>query len=168
MAGESSDRGEPSGKGQPSGTGQASGGGIGQPSAMGPASGTGLAGRRVVLIVDDHEDTRDLIAEVFAWRGAHAVRARSVEQALDLLRGVQVHAIVTDYAMPGMDGLTFVRRLRASEHHASTPIVMLSGQASDEVRREILALGGRYLSKPADLEALLAAVDSLLARSNAA
>jgi CheY-like chemotaxis protein len=132
------------------------------------SSPRGLADRDVVLVVDDHDDTREMVAEMLAWTGAHAIRVKSVPQALGVLRGARVDVIVTDYAMPGVDGLAFVRLLRQHESEAlrSVPVIMLSGQATESVQREVAALGATYLAKPMGIELLAGTIDSVLGRSS--
>lgn len=122
----------------------------------------------VILVVDDHEDTLDLISDFLRWKGAEPLSATSVPHAYRLLEGRlregrPVDAVVTDYAMPGGDGVSFLRQLRARAEHAHLPVVMVSGQASDDIVREAEALGARYLAKPLDLETLAATLRTAMA-----
>lgn len=117
----------------------------------------------VILVVDDHEDTLDLISDFLRWKGAEPLSATSVPHAYRLLEGRRVDAVVTDYAMPGGDGVSFLRQLRARAEHAHLPVVMVSGQASDDIVREAEALGARYLAKPVDLDTLAATLRTALA-----
>lgn len=121
----------------------------------------------VILVVDDHEDTLDLISDFLRWKGAEPLPATSVPHACRLLEGHRVDAVVTDYAMPGGDGVSFLRQLRARADLAHLPVVMVSGQASDEIVREAEALGARYLAKPVDLDALVTTLRAALERRTA-
>lgn len=108
----------------------------------------------VILVIDDHEDTVQLISEFLRWHGAHPVGASSAAVARDILTGLCIDAVVTDYAMPGTDGVTFLREIRSRAALAGVPVVMVSGQASEDVVREASTLGASYLPKPVDLDAL--------------
>ena len=116
----------------------------------------------VILVIDDHEDTVQLISEFLRWHGAHPVGASSASVARDILAGLCIDAVVTDYAMPGTDGVTFVREIRSRAALAGVPVVMVSGQASEDVVREASTLGAEYLPKPVDLEALVTSLRAAL------
>ena len=116
----------------------------------------------VVLVVDDHDDTRDLVAEFLRWRGLMAITARSAADARVLCKGVRVHAVVTDFAMPGGDGLELARWVR-SHAEPSPPLVMYTGQADEVVTREIEQLGGRLVRKPAELDQIVELILSAVA-----
>lgn len=116
----------------------------------------------IVLVVDDHDDTRDLVAEFLRWRGLLPITARSTADARALCRGVRVHAVVTDFAMPGGDGLELARWVRA-QAEPSPPLVMYTGQADEVVKREIEELGGRLVRKPAELDQIVELILSAVA-----
>jgi len=96
-----------------------------------------LAGARV-LVVDDHAFSVSLIKEVLAAAGAEAIlTATDGEQAVRLLRLFNPTVVLTDWKMPGMDGLTLAQTIRQAERtpdpridDPQVPIVLLSGYAS--------------------------------------
>lgn len=113
--------------------------------------------RPVVLVVDDHDDLRDLLVALLQHHGAIPMIARNVVEALDLLRGVRADVVVTDYAMPGGDGLSLLRQLRAMPER---PLAVLTSghDGSSGLRQAAAELGARFVPKPFALEAMIDAV----------
>jgi len=83
------------------------------------------AGPFEVLVVEDDEDTRDVLVTVLRQHGLDASACSTGEQALALLRGHHFDAIVTDQMMPGITGLELVHRARDLDSHLRC--VVLSG-----------------------------------------
>ncbi|UJR85710.1 Hypothetical protein I5071_77900 [Sandaracinus amylolyticus] len=118
----------------------------------------------VVLIVDDHVDTAEMFAEYLRLIGARSIVTSSVAQAEALLAMLQVDAVVTDYAMPGEDGLSLVRKIRASEACNALPVVMVSAHDRDgNVAEGARALGADFVAKPVDGDHLIDVVRAALA-----
>lgn len=124
-----------------------------------------LAAEPVVLVVEDHVDIAEMMAEILGAEGARVIVTSNVSQAEAALAEVRVDVVVTDYAMPGEDGLSLIRKLRASAFGgAHVPVVMVSAHDHDgAVAEEARALGARFLPKPVDLETLVDAVSAALA-----
>jgi DNA-binding NtrC family response regulator len=122
---------------------------------------------QTVLIVDDDPDVGDLLSEYLEFCGARAIVARSAEQARALLdAGTPVAAVVTDYAMPGEDGLALLAQLRATPSSSTLPVVMISGHDTHgEIAAAARALGAEFLGKPVDLVALVALLRCATERS---
>lgn len=105
-----------------------------KPAADAPLPLEGLR----VLVVDDHSFTISLVKDVLYASGAQSVStARDGAEALAMLRGCQPQLVVTDWRMPGLDGLAFTRTVRQSAVKADPrvpdpeiPIVLLSAHAS--------------------------------------
>ena len=105
-----------------------------------------------VLIVDDNADFREVLASTFDYYGALVTRAPSPRAALAILRRTRVDVIVSDLSMPGEDGVSFIRRLRAlpDREGGATPAVALTG-LEDSNEEQVLAAGFQaYLRKPPD------------------
>jgi len=81
-----------------------------------------LAGLRI-LVVDDHEDSRDLLQQAFAFLGADVTVAATAEEAMRTVPSADV--IVTDFALKGHDGAWLLEQVNASPH--PVPVVLLSG-----------------------------------------
>lgn len=124
-----------------------------------------LEGRRL-LIVDDEEDARELVAMILARAGADVRTAASAEAALEIMRSASVDIVITDIAMPGEDGLSLVRRLRTLvglEHPVKA--VALTASASREDRLQALRAGfDEFLPKPVHPEVLVRMVARLVER----
>ena len=104
-----------------------------------------------VLVVDDEHDARELLCHVLEERGATVISASSAEQALSFMRSGQPDVLVSDIAMPGMDGYMLLARVRAGEVGvaADLPAIATTAFARAEDRARALALGYQaHLSKP--------------------
>ncbi|EYF00295.1 hybrid sensor histidine kinase/response regulator [Chondromyces apiculatus] len=122
-----------------------------------------LTGLRV-LVIDDQADAREFVERLLAERGATTAGASSAEEALTHLHAALPDVIVCDIGMPGTDGYAFARRLRArpATQGGLTPAVALTAFARNEDRERALAAGYQeHLSKPPDLQALVATVARL-------
>jgi signal transduction histidine kinase/DNA-binding response OmpR family regulator len=124
-------------------------------SSLSPATDQAAPSTRpTVLVVDDDRTTRDLIVRGLVKEGFRAITARNGEEALRLARSQRPDAISLDILMPGMDGWTVLRSLKADPVTASIPVVVVSMLDDSEIG---FALGADdYLTKPVDREHLLA------------
>lgn len=106
-----------------------------------------------LLLVDDDSDTRGSLAAIARREGWEVVEAASGTEAHPLLKREGFDLILCDLVMPGIDGIEFLRRLRATG--SQVPFVMITGHASVESAVEALRLGATdYLSKPVRLGVL--------------
>ncbi|MEA3298428.1 MAG: response regulator, partial [Chloroflexota bacterium] len=108
-----------------------------------------------VLLVDDEPDFLAL-TKAFLER-EHAEfsidTTTSAEEGLELLKGGKYDVVVSDYKMPGMDGLEFLKTLRASGN--TIPFIMFTGKGREEVAIEALNRGANgYLQKGVDIESM--------------
>jgi two-component system, OmpR family, phosphate regulon response regulator PhoB len=113
--------------------------------------------RPVVLVVDDHADTREMYVEFLGVSGMTAIGARTCAEALQHARA-GVHALVLDRQLPDGDGADVCRALKSDPATRSIAVIVLSGRASDG---SIAA--DAYLVKPVVPEALVEALERLLA-----
>jgi two-component system, chemotaxis family, CheB/CheR fusion protein len=122
-----------------------------------------LAGIRV-LAVEDHDDTREFIAAVLAQYGAEVTTAMSVPAAFAAFERAKPHVLVSDIAMPGEDGYSLIRAVRALplEQGGRIPALALTAYVRPEDRERALAAGyTRLLAKPIDPIDLARAVAQL-------
>lgn len=138
--------------------------GMGRTSGRHPAS-VGvvrpLLGGTTVVVVDDQDDSRDLVAVLFEECGARVVRCECVEAALRALDDAPVGLLVADIAMPGRDGLDLIRTVR--QRDVRVPAVAVSAYARPEDRQQALASGfNAYCAKPIDASLLLDTAAQLL------
>lgn len=117
-----------------------------------------------ILIADDDRELCALLAEYLERQGLTAEAVHSAEAAIEHLHtGTRPDVLVLDVMLPGMDGLTALRRIREFEQ---LPIVMLSGRGEPVDRIVGLELGADdYLAKPCLPRELLARIQALLRRT---
>ena len=119
---------------------------------------------RKVLIVDDEESLRTVLARQIDRLGYRTWQADGGERALALVATEVPDAVLVDLRMPGMDGLTFVRRLTALVAKSpggmakSPGVILMSGAAAPAELAEVLGLGASFLRKPWTREELAAAL----------
>jgi CheY-like chemotaxis protein/nitrogen-specific signal transduction histidine kinase len=113
-----------------------------------------------VLVIDDEADARLLVREILRQQGAEVVVAESAAAAREQLQNATFDVIVSDIGMPGEDGYTFIRQLRAAG--TQTPAVALTAYASEEDARRALSAGFQsHVTKPLDPAKLVSLVASL-------
>ena len=109
-----------------------------------------------VIVVDDDATVRFTLQEVIEACGHEVLAVADGGAALELLDGADV--VVTDLAMPGMDGMELLRRVRAVAPRM--PVIMVTARGSERVVVEAIRAGAYdYLSKPVDVDELAAVVD---------
>ncbi len=110
-----------------------------------------------LLIVDDHVDLAENLAEILADAGYEADIAETAEQALERLSEVEYQGVITDFRLPGRSGVELLVELRQAGHQL--PVVMVSAFADSEVVAEAEQVGALdVLSKPVDFDRLFALV----------
>jgi CheY-like chemotaxis protein len=122
-----------------------------------------------VLVVDDDEDARGLLNEIFAGRGAQVTCASTASEAIDEVRRGHPDVVISDIRMPGMDGLDLMRTIRRlpRDEGGSIPAIALTAHArADDVDRALAAGYQLHASKPVDPMALVESVASLAGRSS--
>lgn len=104
------------------------------------------------LIVDDSSVMRKIVERALRQAGLDPLvvhEAGSGTEGLDLLKDKQVDLILSDINMPSMDGLEFLRQLRAQNLAPGVPVVMITTESSEEhVKQAILAGAQGYIRKP--------------------
>lgn len=117
-----------------------------------------------VLIAEDNEDVARLIQNIFQNNGYITTIAHDGQEALDFLVANELPDIViSDIAMPRMDGLELIRQIRADDTMNHLPIVVVSARVEDSERLEGLDAGAEvYLAKPFIVDELLLRAQKLL------
>ena len=117
---------------------------------------------RKVLVVDDEASVRAVLARQIDRLGFKALQAGGGEDALAVVAAELPDAVLVDLRMPGVDGLTFLRRL-AALGAKRLPVVVMSGAASPEEMIEVLRLGASgFMRKPWTREDLVAVLERAL------
>ena len=102
-----------------------------------------------VLVVDDDSGMLQSLKGLLASHGQETVVARSGQEALDRLEGVD--AVITDFAMPGMDGVQLVQAIR--DRDETIPVILLTAHGSERVAVQAMKSGAYdYMAKPFDGE----------------
>jgi CheY-like chemotaxis protein len=112
-----------------------------------------------ILLVDDEVDSLWLYKLVLEERGHHVIIAQDGQAALAKASRYLPDLIVTDWNMPGTDGVELCQRLKCYPALAQIPVVMSSGQTPPA---EKSALWNVFISKPVELDTLESVIDSLL------
>jgi CheY-like chemotaxis protein len=110
-----------------------------------------------VLVVDDNEDTTELLAAVLGADGADVATATSAPEALSLLVASPVDVVVSDIAMPGADGYWLVREIRrlADARVNCVPVLAVTAYGREHSKTRVLAAGFTdHLQKPVDPDVL--------------
>jgi two-component system OmpR family response regulator len=116
-----------------------------------------------ILVVDDDQDIRTLLAEYLDVNGYHTLTAADGATMRKMLESSRVDLIVLDLGLPGEDGLTLCRNLRA---HSNLPVIMLTARSTPLDRIVGLEMGADdYLAKPFEPRELLARIRSVLRRA---
>jgi CheY-like chemotaxis protein len=117
-----------------------------------------------VLVVDDDPDVRDLVQFILAQCGARVRTAASAAEALEALSQAPPDVLISDIGMPGEDGYSLIRKVRAREASRGRRIaaLALSAWGSAEDRQRALAAGFQtHLAKPVQPETLARVVAGL-------
>lgn len=112
-----------------------------------------------VLLVEDDRDTREMYSEYLSYSGMIVTEASTGRRALQSVARQCPDVVVTDIAMPEMDGLELSRRLRALEETRHLPIIAVSGQVSPRARE---AGADVVLEKPCEPDTLLHVIEDVL------
>ena len=133
-----------------------------RPSSIAPArteAVTGIDGAPAVLLVEDNESNRRVVAMMLRELGVDADEAAGGHDAIDRAGGRNYDVILMDVQMPDLDGLEATRRIRQREGDHRATIVALTANVfeSDEARCRAAGMDG-YLQKPLTLDALSAAL----------
>ena len=123
-------------------------------------------GRRpLVLVVDDYRDAREMYAEGLQAGGCDVLEAGTGEAALEMARRHVPDVVIMDVTLPGIDGWTATRELKADRATAGVLVLALTGNARADGRDAAIQAGcDAFLIKPCLPEDMLAEVLRLLAR----
>jgi signal transduction histidine kinase len=120
-----------------------------------------------ILVVDDEQDGRDVLAEILRRAHARVTVASSAAEAMDLLTRHRPAVMVSDIGMPDEDGFTLMRKVRALPDHrgGQTPAIALTAYARAVDRQQAMMAGYNiHLGKPVDAAELIGVVANLAGR----
>ena len=117
-----------------------------------------------ILVVEDEDEIRDLVATALRFRGFEVVEAGSGGEALGLARTANPRLIVLDVMLPDLDGFTLCRKIRAGGD--AVPVIFLTARDDPADKRAgFLGGGDDYLTKPFSLEELVLRIEAVLRRA---
>ncbi|SHG71688.1 two-component system, NtrC family, response regulator HydG [Salegentibacter echinorum] len=124
-----------------------------------------MALRENILIVDDDYDMLEVLQRNLKEENYHVYKATSVLEAIDILKNSEVHLLITDLRMPGMNGMELVKYVE--DHFSNIPKLVITGYPSIDGALEAIKSGALdYLSKPFTKDELLDAVTKSLSNSD--
>jgi len=131
------------------------------------ASDHGNGGEPLVLVVDDFDDSREMLAEYLLLTGFRVAQAKDGREALDQAFAIGPDVIVMDLSLPEIDGWEATRILRGDPRTRRVPVVALTGHALAEHSHDAREAGcDAFLTKPCLPDTLVAEIRRLLARAD--
>lgn len=117
----------------------------------------------LILIVEDNEKNRKLARDVLEVKGYKTIESETAEEGLELAKSQLPALILMDIQLPGMDGITAMKQLKADPQTAKIPIIAITASAMTHNRTTMLAEGfDGYQTKPIGLKEFLAEVQRVL------
>ncbi|WP_148715583.1 response regulator [Chitinolyticbacter meiyuanensis] len=118
---------------------------------------------KTILSVDDSPSIRQMVTYTLEQAGYTVISAADGDEGLAKAQAQQCQLVLTDQNMPGMDGLSLIRALRALQSYQQVPILMLTTESGDEMKAAGRAAGATgWLVKPFDPVRLLDVVRRVL------
>jgi two-component system chemotaxis response regulator CheY len=116
-----------------------------------------------ILLVDDSASVRTVAGIALRGAGYEVIEASNGQEGLGKLNGDKIHLIVSDVNMPVMDGITFLKEVKAVPNYRFTPVIMLTTEAGEDKKQLGRAAGAKaWIVKPFQPQHLLDAVAKLI------
>ena len=108
-----------------------------------------------VMVVEDNEKNRKLMRVVLKAKGYNVIEATTGEEALNILKNQKPNIILMDIQLPGIDGLTLIKQIKADTVTKEIPIIAVTAYAMKGDEQKILDTGcNAYVSKPINTQEL--------------
>jgi two-component system cell cycle response regulator DivK len=118
----------------------------------------------LVLIIEDNEKNRKLVRDVLQVKGHKTIESETAEEGIKLALEKSPSLILMDIQLPGMDGITALKQLRANPQTKSIPVIAITASAMTYNRQKMLAEGfDGYQSKPISVKDFLEELERVLA-----
>ena len=119
---------------------------------------------KLILIIEDNEKNRKLARDVLQVKGYRTIESETAEEGLELALAQSPALILMDIQLPGIDGITALKQLRAEPKTRSIPVIAITASAMTHNRQTMLAEGfDGYQTKPISLKDFLGEVERVLA-----
>ncbi len=117
----------------------------------------------LILIIEDNEKNRKLARDVLQVKGFRTIESETAEEGLELARDQSPALILMDIQLPGMDGITAMKQLKAESKTQNIPIIAITASAMTNNRTAMLAEGfDGYQTKPISLKDFLSEIERVL------
>ena len=117
----------------------------------------------LILIIEDNEKNRKLCRDVLQVKGYYTIESETAEEGFELAKSQSPALILMDIQLPGMDGITAMKQLKADATTQSIPIIAITASAMTHNRTTMLAEGfDGYQTKPIGLRDFLGEVERVL------
>lgn len=117
----------------------------------------------LILIVEDNEKNRKLLRDVLQVKGYKTIESETAEEGLQLARENSPALILMDIQLPGMDGITALKHLKADPKTKEIPVIAVTASAMTHSREQMLTLGfDGYQTKPVSVKDFLEEVRRVL------
>ena len=119
-----------------------------------------------ILFIEDDRMNRRVVGDMLDVAGATMVEAESAERGLEILDEQDFEMVLVDLRMPGMDGITAIRHIRArSDAKGMVPIIVVTADVAPDLRQRCLSAGADdVIFKPVAMDSLFDAIGRILAR----
>lgn len=118
----------------------------------------------LILIIEDNEKNRKLCRDVLQVKGYRTIESETAEEGLKLVEEKAPSLILMDIQLPGMDGITAMKQLKAAPGTKQIPIIAITASAMTHNRTTMLAEGfDGYQTKPISLKEFLGEIERVLA-----
>ncbi|MEG8054248.1 response regulator [Sphingomonas aerolata] len=119
-----------------------------------------------ILFIEDDRMNRRVVGDMLDVAGATMVEAESAERGLEILDEQDFEMVLVDLRMPGMDGITAIRHIRArSDAKGMVPIIVVTADVATDLRQRCLSAGADdVIFKPVAMDSLFDAIGRILAR----
>jgi two-component system chemotaxis sensor kinase CheA len=121
-----------------------------------------------ILIIEDNRDSRDILSKLLRMSGYDVTSASDGETGYEAAASQLPDLIITGINMPRLDGIQFVKRVRADRLLAQTPVLVVTAVGPTAAREAIEAGANASAQKPFDFDKFLAVVKDLIAGSRPA
>lgn len=121
-----------------------------------------------ILVIEDQEDLRELIVYNLGREGRfETVGAGNANDALIFIEDVRFDLILLDLMLPGLQGLDFLRLIKASPEHSDIAVIVVSAKTEEEDVLKGLKMGADdYITKPFSFKLLITKIDTILRRTH--
>ena len=123
--------------------------------------------QELILIIEDNEKNRKLIRDLLQAKGYQTIESESAEEGLKLVEERKPALILMDIQLPGMDGITALKQLKAAPATRTIPVMAITASAMTHNRETMLSEGfDGYQTKPFNLSEFVADVGRLIGQSH--